>query len=107
MKLRVGDRACRTTHVVAIHPQHKTDEAACARESPLNVWMFARQRRTIHFHKTDVIRTRVEAQLPQPPGAQQFGNFWRLCLSRANCGEGGMFVDRRVHKSESATGGAC
>ena len=58
---------------------------------------FFHQRRTLNFHKPDIIRARVEAQLPQPGGVERFGNFWRLCLPRANCGDGGMFIDGRVH----------
>ncbi len=61
MKFRVGDRTGRVADVVAIHPQHKTDDTARVRKSPLNVWPLSGQRWAINLNKTDVIRSRVEA----------------------------------------------
>src|SRR2546423_8488835 len=54
------------------------------------------QRRTLHFHKTYVIGARFEAQLPQPPGVQRFGSFWRRQPLPVSC-DGAMFIDRWVH----------
>jgi ribonuclease D len=49
-------------------------------KSALNVRTFLSQHRTIHLHKADVIRACVEAQLPQPGGAQRLGYFFRCRL---------------------------
>src|SRR5947209_3229546 len=85
-------------HVVAIHSQHKTNEAARVRESPLNVWPLLGQSRMIHSDKTDVIRARIEAQLPQPISIQRFRYFFRWKFSPMRCNRG-MLFDWGVHKS--------
>ena len=91
MKFRVGDRPRRAAHIVAIHSQHKTDEAARGRESPLNVWPLLRQRRTINFHKADVLRTGCETQPPQPGGVERLGYFFRRRSLPVRCDRGMLF----------------
>ena len=54
VKFRVGNRTGRIADVVAIHPQHKTDDTARVREGALNMWPLPGQRWTI-------LQTLVEA----------------------------------------------
>lgn len=69
--------------IVAIHPQHKTDQAARVRKSTLNVRTFFRQRHPANFHKADIIGVCVETQLPQPSGIQWLGGFAVLAFADA------------------------
>ena len=57
-------------------------------EGTLDVWPLRRQCRTIHFHKSDVVRAGIQAQLPQPINVRQLGHFrrHRPLMVRSNSG---------------------
>lgn len=98
LEFKIGDGSRWRVDILPIHPPHEGDLRPGARQQPLDLWPFGTKGRPRNLDKANIVSPRLETDLPQCRGTQNFRRCGRRFAAHAKGPNGRMIAKfRRLH----------